>query len=89
MPDPLDGQSVAAAVEVSVEAPLHPVALQQGQDLGAGIALVERRVVEEAQLGLLPRRLQRRLQPDELPVEDLLVVALLCLLYTSPSPRDA
>ena len=68
------------AVEVAVTAQLHRMARQGPQDLRALIALVQRRVVEEAPDGPLSRRLERSLQPPHLPVQDLGVVGLLVLL---------
>ena len=57
-------------MEVAVATQLYPVPLHQADDLPASVALVQGRVVEKAQLLPLPRRLQRRLQPDQLPVKD-------------------
>ena len=66
-----DGQAVAPAVEMAVKAAADLIALQQLDDLLTAVALIEGRIVEKAVLLPLPRRLQRRLQADQLPVEDL------------------
>ena len=81
---PFDG----VAVEVAVAAPLHGVGREQPQDLRALVALIQRRIVKEAEDGPSLRRLQGSLQSSHLPVEDLGVVGLLVLLK-EPSPGPA
>ena len=63
-----DGQTVASTVEMTVKTPADLIPLQQIDDLLTAVALVERRIVEKAVFLPLPRRLQRRLQTDQLPV---------------------
>ena len=75
-------------MEMAVAAKLHLVRLQQGQDLRALVALIQWWIVEEAEDGLLPRRLQRSLQPQQLPVQHLGIVGLLFFLQ-KPAPGAA
>jgi len=79
-PEALPGQTVAAAVKVAVVTGTDLVSLQQVYDLSAEIALIERRIMEEAELFALPCCLQGCLQTEELPLEDLFVGAVLLLL---------
>ena len=75
-------------MEMAVAAKLHLVGFQHGQDLRALVALIQGWIVEEAEDGLLPRRLQRSLQPQQLPVQHLGIVGLLLLLQ-KPAPCAA
>ena len=65
------GKTVTSTVKMSVETAAHAVPFQQIDDLLTAVSLIQGRVVEETVLLLLPRRLQGRLQPDQLPVEHL------------------
>ena len=86
----LDGQLVAVSMQMAVIAPGDPVFFQQRQNLRAGIAPVARRIVQEAILLPLPRRLQRRLQSYELPVQDLgIVLPAVALLFKKPASGTA
>ena len=83
-PLPLHRQAVAPAVEVAVVAVLHTVALQQLDDLRTGVALIAGRIVQEAELRVVSRRLQRGLQANELSAEDFFIMPLLVLLIKPP-----
>lgn len=81
-------QTVASAVEVAIVAAGNAIPLHQVDDLLAAITLIERGVVEKAEFFLLPPGLQGRLQPNQLPVENLGAVPLPVLLI-KPSPGPA
>src|SRR5699024_7287206 len=78
-----------AAVEVPVIAGPHPVPAHQLQNLRTHIPPVPGRIVQKAQLGPLPCRLQRSLQPAELPAENLFIVLSAALLLIKPAPGAA
>ena len=71
-----------------VKALLYAVALQKPQDLRTLISLIQRRIVEEAQLLPLPCRLQGRLQPSGLPGQHLAVVGTLTVQLVKPAPTS-
>ena len=57
VPGSFQGQAVAGAMEVAVEAAANLILRKQLQNLRARIALAPGRIVEEHQLGGFPRRL--------------------------------
>ena len=68
------------------------VCLEQIQNFSAAELRVDRRIVQKADNLrdiLLFCRLERGLQPDQLTAEDLLVVALLEILFEKPAARAA
>ena len=75
-------------MEVAIVAAGNAIPLHQVDDLLAAITLIERGVVEKAEFFLLPPGLQGRLQPNQLPVENLGAVPLPVLLI-KPSPGPA
>ena len=74
---------------MAIAAHLHLIFPQQPQDLRALIPLVQRRVVKKAQLLVISRRLQGRLQPSDLPQQDLFVVGALVIQLIEPAPGTA
>ena len=62
----LKGAAVRGAVQMSVIAALGAVAVDELEQLRTPVALIERRIVQEAEDGPLPRRLERGLQPQRL-----------------------
>ena len=83
-PDSFHRKAMAASVQVSVVADFYPILFQKCDDLRAGIALITGRIMQKTELGMLPRRLQRGLQPDQFPAEHLFIVARLVLLIKPP-----
>ena len=88
-PFSLQGPAVRSTVEMAIAAHLHLIFPQQPQNLRALIPLVQRRVVKKAQLLVISRRLQGRLQPSDLPQQDLFVVGALVVQLIEPAPGTA
>ena len=70
-------------------APEHAAALQHIGDLTAPEAVAHGRIVQEAELPRLPRRLEGGLKTHQFPAEDLLVVPAGLCLVIEPSPGAA
>ena len=82
-------QAVARTVKMSVEAPSDFIALQQLQDLVAGIALISGRIVQKNEFRQIAGRLQGCFQTDQLPLEHLFIVVIAALLFKKPTPGTA
>ena len=81
VPQALYGQLVAGAMEVAVIAGPDPIAPEQLQNFRAFISPVPGWIMEEAQLGPVPRRLEGGLQAAKLPAEHLLIVLTAALFF--------
>ena len=86
---PLKGAAVRGAVQMSVIAALGAVAVDEFEQLRTPVALVERRIVQEAEDGPLPRRLERGLQPQCLARKHLARVRAGGVLLIKPAARAA
>ena len=85
----LKGTAVRGAVQMSVIAALGAVAVDELEQLRTPVALVERRIVQEAEDGPLPRRLERGLQPQRLARKHLARVRAGGVLLIKPAARAA
>ena len=74
---------------MAIAAHLHAVFPQQPQNLRALVPLIQRRIMEEAQLLVISRRLQGRFQPPNLPQQNLFVVGALVVQLIEPAPGTA
>ena len=74
-------------MEMAVAALSNAVAVEQVQNLRAAVAPVQGRVMEKAEFLFLPRRFQRRFQPQNLPVVDLFIVGAAVVLLKN-QPRE-
>ena len=88
-PVSLQGPAVRSTVEMAVAAHLHAVFPQQPQDLRALVPLIQRRIMEEAQLLAVACRLQGGFQPPYLPQQHLFVVGALVVQLIEPPPGAA
>ena len=72
-------------MDMTVNTLLHIVLLEQIQNLTALIALVQRRVVQEHQLALIPCRLQGCLQAHDFSVHNLSVMTVALFFFEEPA----
>ena len=84
-----NSQFMTVTMEMAIVAGLDLIPLQQFQNLRAGVTAVAGRVVQKTKLLLLPCRLQRRLQADQLPAKDLLVMGAFLILLKEPTTGTA
>ena len=83
------GRVGSFTVNMAVIALPDAVTGERFHDLRAGIVLVQRRVVEEHDLFPIPGGEEGRLQPHDLPAQDLGVVFCAGLLFIKPSSGAA
>ena len=85
----LNRKTHALGVQMPVEALPDPVARQQPENLRALIAAVSGRVVQKAELFVIPGCFQACLQPPKLAAEDFFIVRALLLLLVEPAAGAA
>lgn len=75
-------------VQMTVITGFHMITLQQGENFGAGIPLIKRRIMEKTYFFMVGSRFERGFKPQQLPAKDLFIRGFGVLLK-KPASRAA
>jgi hypothetical protein len=86
IPHPFHGQTMAAAMKMTVEAAPYIVFGKKLQNFRTFIAFVLGRIVQKDDFWHISCCFQGGFQPDQFPFEDLLIMLTTALLFKEPAP---